>query len=88
MGESAKELKGVLAGAAIKEEIKEKVTEEIFLDSEEEIFKVMIQRGKQPNISFFAFTAKTQKQICTLIEAGFEYITDFEDAKIFRTPKI
>jgi len=56
-GESAKELKGVLAGAAIKEEIKEKSEEETFLDSEEEILKVMFQRGKQPNISFFAFTA-------------------------------
>lgn len=56
-GESAKELKGVLAGASIKQEIKEKSEEETILDSEEEILKVMLQRGKQPNISFFAFTA-------------------------------
>jgi type I restriction enzyme R subunit len=56
-GESAKELKSVLAGAAIKEEIKEKSEEETFLDFEEEILKVMLQRGRQPNISFFAFTA-------------------------------
>ena len=32
--------------------------------------------------------AKTQREICTLVDAGFEYVTDFEGAKIFRKPKI
>lgn len=56
-GESATELKGVLAGAAIKEEIKAKAEEEGLLNYEEEILKTMAKRGHQPNISFFAFTA-------------------------------
>jgi type I restriction enzyme R subunit len=56
-GESAKELKGVLAGSLIREEAKKKITEEGLLDSEEEIIKAMLKRGRQPNISFFAFTA-------------------------------
>lgn len=56
-GESATELKGVLAGAAIKEEAKAKAEEEGLHDYEEEILRAMAKRGKQPNISFFAFTA-------------------------------
>ncbi len=56
-GESATELKGVLAGAAIKEEAKAKAEEEGLPDYEEEILRTMAKRGKQPNISFFAFTA-------------------------------
>ncbi len=56
-GETAAELKGVLAGAAIKEEAKAKAEEEGLPDYEEEILKTMAKRGKQPNISFFAFTA-------------------------------
>ncbi len=56
-GEGARELKGVLAGAAIKKEAKAKAEEEGLPDYEEEILKTMAERGKQPNISFFAFTA-------------------------------
>lgn len=56
-GQSATELKGVLAGAAIKEEAKAKAEEEGLPDIEEEILKAMAKKGKQPNISFFAFTA-------------------------------
>jgi len=56
-GEKATELKGVLAGAAIKEEAKAKAEEEGLPDYEEEILKTMVKRGHQPNISFFAFTA-------------------------------
>ena len=56
-GESATELKGVLAGASIKEEAKAKAEEEGLPDYEEEILRTMAKRGKQPNISFFAFTA-------------------------------
>jgi type I restriction enzyme R subunit len=56
-GEKATELKGVLAGAAIKEEAKAKAEEEGLPDYEEEILKTMAKRGHQPNISFFAFTA-------------------------------
>jgi len=56
-GESATELKGVLAGEAIKKETKAKAEEEGLPDYEEEILRAMAKRGKQPNISFFAFTA-------------------------------
>ncbi|TEU12005.1 MAG: type I restriction endonuclease subunit R [Anaerolineales bacterium] len=56
-GESATELKGVLAGAAIKEEAKAIAGEEGLPDYEEEILRTMARRGRQPNISFFAFTA-------------------------------
>lgn len=56
-GETATELKGVLAGAAIKEEARAKAEAEGLTDYEEEILKTMAKRGHQPNISFFAFTA-------------------------------
>jgi type I restriction enzyme, R subunit len=56
-GESAVEMKGVLAGAAIKEEARAKAEEEGLPDHEEEILRTMAARGHQPNISFFAFTA-------------------------------
>lgn len=32
--------------------------------------------------------AKTEKEICSLIEAVFEYVTEFEGAKIFRKRKL
>lgn len=56
-GETATELKGVLGGAAIKEEVRKKAEEEGLPDYEEEILRTMAKRGRQPNISFFAFTA-------------------------------
>ncbi|MHB8173136.1 MAG: type I restriction endonuclease subunit R [Nitrospirota bacterium] len=56
-GESATELKGVLAGTAIIEEAKARAEEEGLLDYEEEVLRTMAKRGRQPNISFFAFTA-------------------------------
>jgi type I restriction enzyme R subunit len=56
-GESATELKGVLAGAAIREEAQVQAEEQGLPDHEEEILRTMAKRGRQPNISFFAFTA-------------------------------
>ncbi len=56
-GETATELKGVLGGAAIKEEACRKAEEEGLPDYEEEVLRTMVKRGRQPNISFFAFTA-------------------------------
>lgn len=73
-GETAAELKGVLAGAAIKEEARVKAEEEGLADFEEEILKTMVKRGRQPNISFFAFTAtpkyKTLEVFGTLDSGG------------------
>jgi len=56
-GETATELKGVLAEAAIREKIAEYAADETMPDHEQEIIRAMARRGRQPNISFFAFTA-------------------------------
>lgn len=56
-GESATELKGVLAATAIREEAAKLALEEGLPDHEERILRTMMERGNQPNISFFAFTA-------------------------------
>ncbi|MFH1313087.1 MAG: type I restriction endonuclease [Candidatus Eisenbacteria bacterium] len=56
-GETAIEMKGVLAGTAIREEVEEYGSEEGLPNYEEEILRTMARRGRQPNISFFAFTA-------------------------------
>jgi len=51
------ELKGVLSAAVIREEAQAYADDEGLPDYEEEILRTMAKRGKQPNISFFAFTA-------------------------------
>lgn len=56
-GETATELKAVLAGKAIEEEARAEAEEQGLPDFEEEILRTMAKRGKQPNISFYAFTA-------------------------------
>ena len=56
-GEAASELNGVLAANSIKVKAKEEAEAKGLPDHEEEILKTMARRGKQPNISFFAFTA-------------------------------
>ena len=55
-GETATDLKEVLGGEALKEEAKRKAAEE-GLDGMEELFRSMAKRGRQANLSFFAFTA-------------------------------
>ena len=55
-GESATDLREVLAGEALLAEAKQKAAEE-GLENMEELFRSMAKRGKQANISFFAFTA-------------------------------
>lgn len=49
-GETARELKGILGSAAI-------TSEEDETDLEDNLYKAMVSRGRQPNLSFFAFTA-------------------------------
>jgi type I restriction enzyme R subunit len=56
-GETATEMKGVLAAPQIREDAANYAKEEGLADTEEEILKTMAKRGRQPNISFFAFTA-------------------------------
>ncbi|MCW4011324.1 MAG: hypothetical protein NWF05_12030 [Candidatus Bathyarchaeota archaeon] len=47
------------------------LAEELFKDQQEYISKI----------------AKTEKDACQLIEAGFEYVCDFNGAKIFKKKK-
>jgi hypothetical protein len=42
----------------------------------------------QGETSHISKVAKTEKEVCSLIEAGFEYVTEFEGAKIFRKRKL
>ncbi len=56
-GEAAIQLKGVLAGQTIKEQARQQAEEQGLPDYEEEILKTIAARGRQPNLSFFAFTA-------------------------------
>ena len=42
----------------------------------------------QGETNYISKVAKTEKDICVLIEAGFEYVTEFEGSKIFRKRKL
>jgi type I restriction enzyme R subunit len=55
-GETATDLKEVLGGTKLREEAKRKAAEEGRQDMEE-LFRSMAKRGRQANLSFFAFTA-------------------------------
>lgn len=56
-GESSKKLKEVLAAKSLEEALAEEEDINIFDDYEEQIIKSMQARGRQPNLSFFGFTA-------------------------------
>lgn len=55
-GEAATDLKEVLGGEALREEAQKRAAEE-GRDDQEELFRSMAKRGRQANLSFFAFTA-------------------------------
>ncbi|OPY64693.1 MAG: Type-1 restriction enzyme R protein [Syntrophorhabdus sp. PtaU1.Bin050] len=55
-GETATDLKEVLGGESLREEARRRAAEE-GMEKLEELFRSMAKRGKQANISFFAFTA-------------------------------
>jgi type I restriction enzyme R subunit len=55
-GETATELKGVLGGAELRRKAQEMAEEEGEVELER-LFRSMAKRGRQPNMSFFAFTA-------------------------------
>ena len=65
-GETATEMKGILGGAELKKRAKEEAEAEGAIDHEEEILRVMAKRGRQPNISFFAFTATPKYKTLTV----------------------
>jgi len=56
-GETATDLKAVLAADHIRQQAREEAEAQGLSDHEEEILRTMAKRGRQPNISFFAFTA-------------------------------
>lgn len=68
-GESATELKGVLGGEALLEAARKQAEEE-GAGIMEELFRSMAKRGKQANLSFFAFTATPKHK--TLVVFGQE----------------
>lgn len=55
-GETATDLKEVLGGETLRDEAQRKAAEE-GLENMEELFRSMAKRGRQSNLSFFAFTA-------------------------------
>ena len=56
-GESAATMKTVLAGAQLSEQAAEEAADDELDDYQEEVIKAMAARGRQPNLSFFGFTA-------------------------------
>jgi hypothetical protein len=52
----------------------------LYVQLEEALFQ-----GEQDYISKIA---RTEKEICSLVEAGFEYVTEFDGTKIFRKRKL
>ena len=57
-GETATELRGILADAQLRKKAKELAAgEEIEDTADEAMLLTMLKRGRQPNLSFFAFTA-------------------------------
>jgi type I restriction enzyme R subunit len=55
-GETATDLKEVLGGEALRDQARQRAAEE-GRDDMEELFRSMAKRGRQSNLSFFAFTA-------------------------------
>ncbi|MCX5811232.1 MAG: DEAD/DEAH box helicase family protein [Proteobacteria bacterium] len=68
-GETATDLKEVLGGEALHEEAKRKAAEE-GMEKLEELFRSMAKRGKQANISFFAFTATPKHKTLAVFGRG------------------
>jgi hypothetical protein len=42
----------------------------------------------QGETNYISKVAKTEKEICSLLDVGFEYVTEFQGAKIFRKRKL
>ena len=68
-GEAATELKGVLGGEALRAEARRRAAEES-RDDLEELFVSMAKRGRQPNLSFFAFTATPKHRTLKVFGQG------------------
>jgi type I restriction enzyme R subunit len=70
-GETATELKGVLGGAELRKKAQELAEEEGEVELER-LFRAMAKRGKQPNMSFFAFTATPKHKTLAIFGRGGE----------------
>jgi type I restriction enzyme R subunit len=70
-GETATDLKEVLGGDALHEEATRRAAEE-GLTGLEELFRSMAKRGRQTNLSFFAFTATPKYKTLTVFGRGGE----------------
>jgi type I restriction enzyme R subunit len=72
-GETATDLKEVLGGEGLREEARQRATEEGREDMEE-FFRSMAKRGRQANLSFFAFTATPKHKTLAVFGRGGEAI--------------
>lgn len=70
-GETATELKGVLGGAELRRKAQELAEEEGEVELER-LFRSMAKRGRQPNMSFFAFTATPKHKTLAIFGRGGE----------------
>jgi type I restriction enzyme R subunit len=70
-GETATELKELLAGEGLREEARKRAAEEGYEDLEE-LFRSMAKRGRQANLSFFAFTATPKHKTLAVFGRGGE----------------
>jgi type I restriction enzyme R subunit len=70
-GETATDLKGVLGGERLREEASRRATEEGLPDMVE-LFRSMAKRGRQANLSFFAFTATPKHKTLAVFGRGGE----------------
>ncbi len=68
-GEAATDLKEVLGGEQLREEAKKRAAEE-GQDDMEELFRSMAKRGRQANLSFFAFTATPKHKTLAVFGRG------------------
>ena len=68
-GETATDLKEVLGGEELREEARKRASEEGREDLEE-LFRSMAKRGKQANLSFFAFTATPKHKTLAVFGRG------------------
>ena len=68
-GEAATDLKEVLGGQRLREEARRYMAENDSVD-EDELFRSMAKRGRQANISFFAFTATPKHKTLAVFGNG------------------
>jgi len=70
-GETATELKGVLGGAELRQKAQSMAQEEGEAELER-LYRSMAKRGRQPNMSFFAFTATPKHKTLAIFGRGGE----------------